>query len=159
MFLKRWFRWNFSISKGNLTPGSGLGSVFWVRIRIPKDSNEYGSLRKQRSANPTTRPMTILIQTKPETGGVCGPVHLVGSLRLSQRVLWAVLRIHDNLGWIRIRGSIHLTNGSGCGSCYFRHWPSQNANKKLIFKKSFFPFYFLKVHVHHFQSQKEVTKQ
>jgi hypothetical protein len=26
-------------------------------------------------------------------------------------VLAAVLRIHDNLGWIRIRGSMPLTNG------------------------------------------------
>ncbi len=33
-------------------------------------------------------------------------------------VLWttAVLRIHDILGWIRIRGSMPLTNGSGSGS-------------------------------------------
>jgi hypothetical protein len=31
----------------------------------------------------------------------------------------AVFRIHDNLVWIRIRGSMPLTNGSG--SCYFRH--------------------------------------
>ncbi len=39
-------------------------------------------------------------------------------------------------------GSISLTNGSGCGSgsCYFRHWPSQNANKKLIERKSFFDY-------------------
>jgi hypothetical protein len=37
----------------------------------------------------------------------------------------AVLRIRDILVWIRIwiRGSMTLTNGSGCGSgsCYFRH--------------------------------------
>jgi hypothetical protein len=33
--------------------------------------------------------------------------------------LKSVLRIHDILLWIRIRGSMHLTNGSG--SCYFRH--------------------------------------
>jgi len=33
----------------------------------------------------------------------------------------AVLRIHDILGWIRIRGSMPLTNGSGSGSFYFRH--------------------------------------
>jgi ataxia telangiectasia mutated family protein len=33
--------------------------------------------------------------------------------------LKAVLRIHDILGWIRIRGSMPLTNGSG--SCYFCH--------------------------------------
>jgi hypothetical protein len=47
----------------------------------------------------------------------------------------AVLRIHDILGWIRIwiRGSMPLTNRSGLGSCYFRHWPSQDAIKKLIF--------------------------
>ncbi len=43
-----------------------------------------------------------------------------------QDALEAVLRIHDILGWIRIRiwisGSMPLTNGSGCGSgsCYFR---------------------------------------
>ncbi len=54
-----------------------------------------------------------------------------------------MLRIHDILGWIRIRiwirGSMPRTNGSGCGSgsCYFRHWPSQDPNKKLIFKKVF----------------------
>ncbi len=30
----------------------------------------------------------------------------------------AVLRIHDILGWIRIRGSMPLTNGSGFGSGY-----------------------------------------
>jgi hypothetical protein len=30
-----------------------------------------------------------------------------------------VLRIQDILLWIRIRGSLPLTNGSG--SCYFRH--------------------------------------
>jgi hypothetical protein len=30
-----------------------------------------------------------------------------------------VLRIHDILVWIRIRGSMPLTNGSGC--CYFHH--------------------------------------
>jgi hypothetical protein len=34
-------------------------------------------------------------------------------------ILTAVLRIHDILVWIRIRGSIPLTNGSGSGSWYF----------------------------------------
>ncbi len=60
-------------------------------------------------------------------------------------------------GVIQIRGSMPLTNGSWSGSCYFR----QDGNKKLIFKKSFSAYYFLKVHYHHFskiQSQKEVTK-
>ncbi len=38
----------------------------------------------------------------------------------------------------------------------------QDANKKLIFKKRFSAYYFLKVHIHHFskiKSPKEVTKQ
>ncbi len=71
-----------------------------------------------------------------------------------------VLRIHDILVWIRIRGSMPQTNGSGfgsrSGSSYFRHWP---ANKKQI-KKKFFAYYFLKVHLHHFskiKGQKEVV--
>jgi hypothetical protein len=37
----------------------------------------------------------------------------------------------------------------------------QDANKKLIFEKSFSAYYFLKGHLHHFskkKSQKEVTK-
>jgi hypothetical protein len=33
--------------------------------------------------------------------------------------LLSVLRIHDILVWIWIRGSMPLSNGSG--SCYFRH--------------------------------------
>jgi hypothetical protein len=40
----------------------------------------------------------------------------------------------------------------------------QDANKKLIFVKQFFCWYFLKAHLHHFskikiKSQKEVKKQ
>jgi hypothetical protein len=36
----------------------------------------------------------------------------------------------------------------------------QDANKKLIFLFiSFFAYYFLKVHLHHLKSQKEVTEQ
>ncbi len=72
----------------------------------------------------------------------------------------AVLRIHDILGWIRIRirGSMHLTDGSGSGfgsgSWYFRHWLSRNK----FFKTIFSAYYFLKLHSHHFskiKSQKE----
>ncbi len=68
--------------------------------------------------------------------------------------LCPVLRIHDILVWIRIRGSMPLTNGSG--SCYFLHWPSR-CQKKLIF--SAYRYYFLKVHLHHFskiKSQREL---
>ncbi len=69
--------------------------------------------------------------------------------------LRAVLRIHDILGWIRIRGSMPLANWSG--SCYFCH-DLQNASKKLVFYTIFSAFYFLKLHLHHFskiKSQKE----
>ena len=81
-----------------------------------------------------------------------------------------MLRIHDILGWIRIRilGSMPLTNGSGFGSGS-GSWildpdPAifvidlQDASKKLIFKTIFSAYYFLKVHLHHIskiKSQKE----
>ncbi len=70
-----------------------------------------------------------------------------------------VLRIHDiflcgSSDRIRIwiRGSMPLTNGSGCGSgsCYFSHWPSR-CQQKIEFLLNFFAFYFLKVHLYHFQ--------
>jgi hypothetical protein len=47
-----------------------------------------------------------------------------------------VLRIHDILVWIRIRGSKRLTNGFGfgSGSLYFHHWQQKNKlNKKRFF--------------------------
>ncbi len=46
-----------------------------------------------------------------------------------------VLRIHDILVWIRIRGSMPMTCGSG--SCYFHHWPSKR-QQKTNFNKKFF---------------------
>ncbi len=62
-----------------------------------------------------------------------------------------VLRIHDILVWIRIRirirGSMPLTNESGCvfgsgsGSCYFHHSPSRRQQKKKILN-SFSAYYF-----------------
>jgi hypothetical protein len=79
-------------------------------------------------------------------------------------LLLAVLRIHDILVWIRIwiRGSMPLINGFGFGSetCYFRNLPTR-CQQKTNFLNSFFAYYFLKVHLHHFlrKSQKEVTIQ
>ena len=66
----------------------------------------------------------------------------------------AVFRIHDILGWIRIRilGSMPLTNGSGFVI------DLQDVSKKLIFNTVFSAYYVLKVHLHHFsmiKSQKE----
>ncbi len=61
-----------------------------------------------------------------------------------------VLRIHDILLWIRIRGSMPLTNGSGSGcgygSCYFCHWPSRFQQKTkffylLLFEGTFTSFF------------------
>jgi hypothetical protein len=61
-------------------------------------------------------------------------------------------------------GSMTFSGGSGSGSadpCLWlmdpdpdRHWPYQDANKKLVF----FVFYFLKVHVHHFERYKVKKK-
>ncbi len=53
----------------------------------------------------------------------------------------AVLRIHDILVWIRICGSMPLSNRSGSGSCYFHHWPSRG-QLKPNFKKVFCLFLF-----------------
>jgi hypothetical protein len=39
----------------------------------------------------------------------------------SSTYFFSVLRIHDILVWIQIRGSMPLTNGSGSGSFYFHH--------------------------------------
>ncbi len=71
----------------------------------------------------------------------------------------AVLRNHDILVWIRIRGSMHLTNVSG--SCYFHHWPTRRHQKLNFFIKKVFCTILFKVHLHNFsqiKSQKEVTK-
>ncbi len=69
-----------------------------------------------------------------------------------------MLRIHDILGWIRIRGSMPRINGSGSGSCYFRHWPSRCQQKTNFFNTIFSAHYFFTVHLHHIskiKSQKE----
>ncbi len=54
---------------------------------------------------------------------------------------WTVFRIHDILVWIRIRGSMPLSNGSGSGcgsgSFYFHHWPSRYHLKTNFLKKAF----------------------
>ncbi len=81
-----------------------------------------------------------------------------GSKLENNKSFTAVFRIHDILVWIRIRGSMPLTNGSGseCGSCCFRHWPSRRQEKTN--KKSFSVYYFLKVNLHLFPKI-EVRKQ
>ncbi len=89
----------------------------------------------------------------------------VGVIFCWESYIWPVFRIHDILVWIRIRirGSMPLTNGSGC--CYFRHSSFvidfHDTNKKTNFIFKFFCLLLLKVHLHHFskiKSSKEATK-
>jgi hypothetical protein len=84
-----------------------------------------------------------------------------GKVKLDDRQ--AVLRIHDILMWIRIRvwiiGSMPLTNADPDPAIFVIDL--QDANKKLIFEKSFYAYNLLKIHLHHFskiKSQKEVTR-
>jgi hypothetical protein len=62
--------------------------------------------------------------------------------------LGPVFRIHDILVWIRIRGSMPLTNGSGSasgsGSFYFHHWPSRCQQKNNLKIKVFVYITFLR---------------
>jgi hypothetical protein len=80
----------------------------------------------------------------------------------------AVLRIHDILGWIRIRirGSMPLTNGSGSGSwiriLLFSSLTFKMPAKTNFFNTIFSPYDFLKLHLHHFSKikiQKELQNR
>jgi hypothetical protein len=77
-----------------------------------------------------------------------------------------VLRIHDILGWIRIRirGFMPLTNGSGSGLgsgiriLLFSSLTFKIQQKTNLFNKIFSSYYFLQLHLHYFskiKSQKE----
>ncbi len=89
---------------------------------------------------------------------------VVDFLVLVQRlaILEAVLRIHEILLRIRIRGSKILTNGSGLDTdpAIFVSDLQDINNKKYL---RFFAYYFFKVHLPHFSKIKihsnEVTKQ
>jgi hypothetical protein len=77
-------------------------------------------------------------------------------------LLMAVLRIHDILGWIRIRirGSMLLTNGSGFGSgswiriLLFSSLTFKMPAKNKFFNTIFSNFYFLKLNLNHFSKMK-----
>ncbi len=73
----------------------------------------------------------------------------------------AVFRIQDILVWIRIHGSITWFMDPDPDPAIFII-DLQDANKKLILKKVFSDYYFLKIHLHNFskiKNPKEVTKQ
>jgi hypothetical protein len=56
----------------------------------------------------------------------------------------AVLRIHDILGWIRIRGSMPLTNGSGFGSgSWIRILLFSSLTFRMPAKNKFFTQFFM----------------
>ncbi len=56
--------------------------------------------------------------------------------------------------WIRIRGSMPLTNGS----CYFCHWPSRYQQQQNFVIKISYAYRFLKVHFHNFSKIKSLKE-
>jgi hypothetical protein len=105
-----------------------------------------------------------LIIADPETRGQCGDSNLgeVKKLRVlhGPNIYKAVLRIHDILGWIRILGSMPLSNGSGFGSgswiriLLFSSLTFKMPAKNYFFNTIFSAYYFLKLHLHHFSKIK-----
>ncbi len=97
----------------------------WSSQRIPRlwHTRRLGSSRR-----PPCR------RCRGQTGPDLTKMH--GYWRRCRRYIVPVLRIHDILVWIRIRGSTPLTNGSG--SFYFHHWPSRCQQKIFFFKQVFF---------------------
>jgi hypothetical protein len=109
------------------------------------------------SINCTVPPIT---DYKSQKGRFGAQTKLNSSLELKEEERFIWIQIHGILVWIRIRGSLPLTNGSE--TFYFRHETSRRQQKKIIKKKSFSAYYFLKVHLNTFskiKSKKEVTKQ
>jgi hypothetical protein len=112
-----------AVSVLTCSPGPGASSFF--------------SASQQRALILNTKTFAVERDLAKECEGVsqtiplcCGANPTVEKFRFRFRIqIWirespllpTVLRIHDILGWIRIRGSMPLTNGSGSGSCYFRH--------------------------------------
>ena len=67
-----------------------------------------------------------------------------------------MLRIHDMLGWIRISGSMPLTNGSGSWIriLLFLSLTFKMPAKNYFFYTIFSAYDFLKLHLHHFSKTK-----
>ncbi len=111
-------------------------------VNVPKESN------KQK----TYFLLTVWKRLTKRAGSVsviqC--VRIQGSVSVSKchgseppwfLILNPVFRIYDILVWIRIRGSMLLTNGSGfgcgSGSCYLLYWPSRGQQKTNFLIKFF----------------------
>jgi hypothetical protein len=129
-----------------------LGSEINIRDQACKPHRWSSATRL--SPPPPRRPLFPLVTH-------CGPGSRGARRRIELGIYLPVLRIHDILVQIRIRGSMPLTNGSGSWILQFSSLAFKMP-KKNRFLFCFSAYFFLKVHLHHFskiKSQKEVTKQ
>jgi hypothetical protein len=104
-------------------------------------------------ARSKSSPTLSRLPFKSQTSARSSAVFPVRCLRPGQN---PEFRIRDILVWIRIRGSVPLTNGS----CSFRQWPSK-PTKNHFFVCLFLCLLLFDVHLHHsskIKSHKEVTK-
>jgi hypothetical protein len=105
-----------------------LTGMHFLRVSLKNATDESVKSPIHRNKE---RHLMVIIKYNLRTKSLCAetihPYVLRISLKKEERSRKPVLRIHDILGWIRIRGSMPLTNGSGSesgfgsGSCYFRH--------------------------------------
>jgi hypothetical protein len=86
-----------------LYPSSPMGVDTADTSQLPKEKNLHGQFQYFQKTQPGSSTAT------PKEK----------NLRGQFQYFQTVFRIHEILLWIRIRGSMPLTNGSG--SCYFRH--------------------------------------
>ncbi len=117
--------------------GSGFRTRIQIRNKICKKEPfiqakmKYWNLKQFYICACTPGVGTVSTQ-QAEHCPSCGNIRVEVPLFL---IWWPVLWIHDILVWIRIRGSISLTNGSG--SCFFRHRPAR-CQQKTYFLTQFF---------------------
>ncbi len=93
-----------------------------VTAESKPDEQAYWALPNAKTKEPSTS-LTKMLPERPYR------TWAMGDYSTSKQASSAVLRIHEILVRIRICGSIPLTYGSGCGSCYFRQWPSRHQQK------------------------------
>ncbi len=101
---------------------------------------QYVRYRKQFVMLKNLKPIILIYCSQKILHSALSVGNLFPATMLSQK---PVLRIHDILVWIQIRGSMPLTNGSGSGSFYFHHryWKCQlknNCKKFFLHITSFF---------------------
>ncbi len=145
-------RWAATTSASRTRPTTGTtatSAAWWSPPAAAPSSTPrrsawrcYWSPRRRGCCPPPPPPPRAAPSTSPAQAPAARPRHRSAGVWITQ-----CGRIHDILVWIRIRGSMPLTNGSG--SFCFLHWPSRCQQKSNL-KKSFFAYYFLKVLLHNF---------